>query len=223
VFERFTERARDVVVFAQDEARQLKHNYIGTEHLLLGLLREEEGLARRFLVVQGVTLEDARREVKRVIGVGGDVASGQIPFTPRAKKALESALREAQALGHNYIGTEHILLGVEDQDEGVAAQILLDLGLSAELVRSEIFRMLTAPRRRKQEPDEVEEASFFEPQSPPLAPDVVAELARLSREKQDALQSGDLERAAMLRAREGRLISAARQLIRVWNEKNGLT
>jgi ATP-dependent Clp protease ATP-binding subunit ClpA len=223
VFERFTERARDVVVFAQDEARLLKHNYIGTEHLLLGLLREEEGLAERFLGVQGVTLEDVRRDVKRVIGVGGDVTSGQIPFTPRAKKALESALREAQALGHNYIGTEHILLGVEDQDEGVAAQILLDLGLSAELVRSEIFRMLTAPQRRKQESDEVEEASFFEPQSPPLAPDVVAELARLSREKQDALQSGDLERAAMLRAREGRLISAARQLIRVWNEKNGLT
>jgi ATP-dependent Clp protease ATP-binding subunit ClpC len=170
VFERFTARARQVPVYAQDEARVLKHNYIGTEHLLLGLLREEEGLAGRFLVVQGVTLEDVRREVKRVIGVGGDVTSGQILFTPRAKKALESALREAQALGHNYIGTEHILLGVEDQDEGVAAQILLDLGLSAELVRSEIFRMLTAPQRRKQEPDEVEEASFFEPQSPPLAP-----------------------------------------------------
>jgi ATP-dependent Clp protease ATP-binding subunit ClpC len=142
VFERFTERARQVVVLAQDEARVLKHNYIGTEHLLLGLLREEEGLAARVLERMDVTLEDVRSQVARVIGPGDEVASGQIPFTPRAKKVLEYSLREARSLGSNYIGTEHILLGIARENEGVASRILLQFGVDAEKLRDETVRLL---------------------------------------------------------------------------------
>src|SRR6478735_276340 len=109
MFERFTERARQVVVLAQEEARTLKHNYIGTEHILLGLLREEEGLAARVLESLDITVERVRAQVVRIVGSGEEVTSGQIPFTPRAKKVLELALREALSLGHNYIGTMHIL------------------------------------------------------------------------------------------------------------------
>ena len=112
MFERFTEKARQVVVLAQDEAQALGHNYIGTEHLLLGLLREREGLAARVLHSLDVTVEEVRAQVARIVGRGDEVRAGMIPFTPRAKKALELALREAQALGHNYIGTEHVLLGL---------------------------------------------------------------------------------------------------------------
>jgi ATP-dependent Clp protease ATP-binding subunit ClpC len=143
VFERFTERARQAVVLAQGEARALKHNYIGTEHLLLGLLREEEGIAARVLVSFGVTLEAAQVAVTSIVGVGDEAASGQIPFTPRAKKVLELSLREALSLGHNYIGTEHMLLGIVRENEGVAAQILVDLGASAETIRGEIVRLLS--------------------------------------------------------------------------------
>ena len=145
MFERFTERAREVVVLAQDEARALKHNYIGTEHILLGLLREEEGLAARVLASLRVSLEDARAAVERVIGEGDEVTTGQIPFTPRAKKVLELALREALSLGHNYIGTEHVLLGLVRENDGVAARILLDFDADAEKVRTEILRVLSEP------------------------------------------------------------------------------
>jgi ATP-dependent Clp protease ATP-binding subunit ClpC len=146
VFERFTERARQVVVLAQDEARGLKHNYIGTEHLLLGLLREEEGLAARVLASIGVTVDAVRAQVGQMIGEGDSVAKGQIPFTPRAKKVLELSLREALSLGHNYIGTEHVLLGVVRENRGVASRILLDLGTDAEAIRNEIVRMLGGMR-----------------------------------------------------------------------------
>ena len=117
MFERFTERARQVVVLAQEEARTLKHNYIGTEHILLGLLREEEGLAARVLESLDITVERVRAQVVRIVGSGEEVTSGQIPFTPRAKKVLELALREALSLGHNYIGTEHILLGLVREND----------------------------------------------------------------------------------------------------------
>jgi len=150
VFERFTERARQVVVLAQDEARALKHNYIGTEHILLGLLREEEGLAARVLDSLDITVEDVRANVARIVGQGEEVTTGQIPFTPRAKKVLELALREALSLGHNYIGTEHILLGLVRENEGVAARILLDFDADAEKIRNEIIRMLSGPGRRSQ-------------------------------------------------------------------------
>ena len=150
MFERFTERARQVVVLAQDEARALKHNYIGTEHILLGLLREEEGLAARVLESLDITVEEVRAQVARIVGQGDEVTTGQIPFTPRAKKVLELALREALSLGHNYIGTEHILLGLVRENEGVAARILLDFDADAEKIRNEIIRMLAGPGRREQ-------------------------------------------------------------------------
>ena len=148
MFERFTERARQVVVFSQEEARTLKHNYIGTEHILLGLLREEEGLAARVLESLGITAERVRTQVVRIVGYGEDVASGQIPFTPRAKKVLELALREALSLGHNYIGTEHILLGLVRENEGVAARILLDFDADSERVRMEVISLVSAGASR---------------------------------------------------------------------------
>jgi ATP-dependent Clp protease ATP-binding subunit ClpC len=150
MFERFTERARQVVVLAQEEARTLKHNYIGTEHILLGLLREEEGLAARVLESLDITVERVRAQVVRIVGSGEEVTSGQIPFTPRAKKVLELALREALSLGHNYIGTEHILLGLVRENEGVAARILLDFDADSDKIRNEVIRMLSGPGGRRQ-------------------------------------------------------------------------
>src|SRR5664279_1003920 len=149
MFERFTERARKVVVLAQEEARDLKHNYIGTEHLLLGLLREGDGVATRVLGTLEVALEDVRGEVMRIVGEGDHETQGQIPFTPRAKKVLELALREALSLGHNYIGTEHVLLGLVRESEGVAARILNDLDVDADRVRQEIMRVLAGPAKRQ--------------------------------------------------------------------------
>jgi ATP-dependent Clp protease ATP-binding subunit ClpC len=142
MFERFTERARQVVVLAQEEARALKHNYIGTEHLLLGLLREEEGIAARVLESLEVTVEEVRAQVANIVGEGDEVPGAQIPFTPRAKNVLELALREALSLGHNHVGTEHVLLGLVREGEGVAARILLDLGVTAEAVRDAVIRQL---------------------------------------------------------------------------------
>jgi ATP-dependent Clp protease ATP-binding subunit ClpA len=146
MFERFTEKARQVVVYAQDEAQALKHHYIGTEHLLLGLLREEEGLAARALASLDVTLDGVRAQVARIVGPGDQATVGQIPFTPRAKKVLELALREALALGHNYIGTEHVLLGIARENEGVAMQILLDFDADAEKIRTGVVELLSNPR-----------------------------------------------------------------------------
>src|SRR5512134_847903 len=150
MFERFTERARQVVVLAQEEARTLKHNYIGTEHILLGLLREDEGLAARVLESLDITVERVRAQVVRIVCSGEEVTSGQIPFTPRAKKVLELALREALSLGHNYIGTEHILLGLVRENEGVAARILLDFDADSDKIRNEVIRMLSGPGGRRQ-------------------------------------------------------------------------
>jgi ATP-dependent Clp protease ATP-binding subunit ClpC len=145
VFERFTERARQVVVLAQDEARTLRHNYIGTEHLLLGLLREERGLAAHALDALGITEEAARARVAEIVGQGAGITTGQIPFTPRAKEVLELALREALSFGHNYIGTEHILLGLVRENGGVGARILLDLGVDADQVRGALLPLLSGP------------------------------------------------------------------------------
>ena len=141
MFERFTDEARQVVVLAQDEARALRHNYIGTEHILLGLLREEEGLAARLLESLSVTAQDVRAQVARIVGQGDEVTTGQIPFTPRAKKVLELALREALSLGHGYIGTEHILIALVRENEGVAVQILRDFDADAEKIRNEVIRL----------------------------------------------------------------------------------
>ena len=143
MFERFTERARQVVVLAQEEARTLKHNYIGTEHLLLGILREDEGLAARVLGSLDITVEGVRAQIARIVGQGDEVTQGMIPFTPRAKKVLELSLREAEALKHGDIGTEHILLAIVSQNEGVAARILLAFDADAETIRGEVIRMLS--------------------------------------------------------------------------------
>jgi Clp amino terminal domain, pathogenicity island component/UvrB/uvrC motif len=206
VFERFTERARQVVVLAQDEARSLRHNYIGTEHLLLGLIREQEGLAARVLSSFDVTVDEVRAQVTRVIGEGDEVTSGQIPFTPRAKKVLELSLREALSLGHNYIGTEHILLGLVRENEGVAARILIQYGATAEAVRNETIGMLSgAPPRI---PAAVEEASVV----PPAAPDSLGdELGRLRADKERAIEAQDFERAVALREEERRVARTARE------------
>jgi ATP-dependent Clp protease ATP-binding subunit ClpC len=143
VFERFTDRARRVVVLAQEEARLLNHNYIGTEHILLGLIHEGEGVAAKALESLGISLEAVRAQVEEIIGQGGSSPSGHIPFTPRAKKVLELSLREALQLGHNYIGTEHILLGLIREGEGVAAQVLVKLGADLSRVRQQVIQLLS--------------------------------------------------------------------------------
>src|SRR5450755_811427 len=144
MFERFTDRARRVVVLAQEEARILNHNYIGTEHILLGLLREDEGVAAQALKALDISLETVRQQVEEIIGQGQQARSGHIPFTPRAKKVLELSLREALQLGHNYIGTEHILLGLIREGHGVAAQVLVRLGADLDRVRQQVVELVDA-------------------------------------------------------------------------------
>jgi ATP-dependent Clp protease ATP-binding subunit ClpC len=143
VFERFTDRARRVVVLAQEEARRLDHNFIGTEHLLLGLLDERDGVAAQALLEIGVSLGDARTKVAEVVGRGAGTPSGHVPFTPRAKKVLELSLREALELGHNYIGTEHILLGMLREGDGVGAEVLGQLGADLARVRHTVIRLVS--------------------------------------------------------------------------------
>jgi ATP-dependent Clp protease ATP-binding subunit ClpC len=143
VFERFTERARRVVVLAQEEAGMLNHNYIGTEHILLGLIHEGEGVAAKALESLGISLEDVRADVEQIIGRGESAQAGQIPFTPRAKKVLELSLRESLQLGHNYIGTEHVLLGLAREGEGVGAQVLQKRGADLESVRARVVSLLS--------------------------------------------------------------------------------
>ncbi len=147
MFERFTDRARRVVVLAQQEARELGHNYIGTEHILLGMVREGEGVAVEALKSLGISLETVRHQVEEMIGRGQDEPSGHIPFTPRAKKVLELSLRESHQFGHRYIGTEHILLGVIREGEGVAAQVLIKLGADLSRVREQVLQILGAHAR----------------------------------------------------------------------------
>ena len=144
MFERFTDRARRVVVLAQEEARMLNHNYIGTEHILLGLIHEGEGVAAKALESLGISLEGVRQQVEEIIGQGQQAPSGHIPFTPRAKKVLELSLREALQLGHNYIGTEHGLLGLIREGEGVAAQVLVKLGADLSTAREGVIRAIGA-------------------------------------------------------------------------------
>src|ERR671927_377865 len=149
MFERFTDRARRVGVLAQEEARMLNHNYIGTEHILLGLIHEGEGVAAKALESLGISLEGVRQQVEEIIGQGQQAPSGHIPFTPRAKKVLELSLREALQLGHNYIGTEHILLGLIREGEGVAAQVLVKLGADLSRVRQQVIQLA---REKKLDP-----------------------------------------------------------------------
>jgi ATP-dependent Clp protease ATP-binding subunit ClpC len=143
VFERFTDRSRRVVVLAQEEARLLNHNYIGTEHILLGLVCEDGGIAHRALDSLHISVQAVRTEVREIVGQGRAVPTGHIPFTPRAKKVLELALREALQLGHKYIGTEHILLGLVREGEGVGAQVLEKLGADLDRVHQTVIQLLS--------------------------------------------------------------------------------
>ncbi len=143
MFEKFTDKARRVVVLAQEEAKLLNHNYIGTEHILLGLIHEGEGVAAKALEALGINLESVREQVQEIIGQGQQAPTGHIPFTPRAKKVLELSLREALQLGHSYIGTEHLLLGLIREGEGVAAQVLTKLGADTNKVRQQVIQLLS--------------------------------------------------------------------------------
>ncbi len=159
MFERFTDRARRVVVLAQEEARLLNHSYIGTEHILLGLIHEGEGVAAKAMESLGISLEAVRNQVEEIIGQGGSSPSGHIPFTPRAKKVLELSLREALQLGHNYIGTEHILLGLIREGEGVAAQVLVKLGADLSRVRQQVIQLLSGYQGGQGKPGEPQPAA----------------------------------------------------------------
>jgi ATP-dependent Clp protease ATP-binding subunit ClpA len=191
-----------VVVLGQDEARHFKHNYIGTEHLLLGLLREEEGVAARVLQTLDITVEEVRAQVARIVGEGDEVTTGQIPFTPRAKKVLELALRESVSLGHNHIGTEHVLLGIVRENDGVAARILLDFGADAEKVRNEVIRTVSGHVRFPPRPMPPELLDF--------PPHMQNEIMLVRRKKEQAIENQSFEQAARLRELEGRLVKLAR-------------
>ena len=203
MFERFTDRARQVVVEAQAEARQLRHNYIGSEHILLGLLNVEEGVAGRILLPLGVTVEDVRADVVRVVGEGPAVTTGQIPFTPDGKKLLELALREAQAVGDQHIGTEHLLLAVLSVEKGVVPKILEQRGLAPETIRGKVTEALAGPRDPPFPPAPRKPL-------PPMPPELAAEIEQVREEKKSAIDAHDFERAAMLRDEERRLIAVAR-------------
>jgi ATP-dependent Clp protease ATP-binding subunit ClpA len=153
MFERFTDRARRVLVLAQEEARLLNHSFIGTEHILLGLIHEGEGVAAKALESLGISLEAVREKVEETIGPAGSAPTGSPPFTPRAKKVLELSLREALQLGHNYIGTEHMLLGLVREGEGVAAQVLVSLGADLTRVRQQVIQLLSGYQGREGEGD----------------------------------------------------------------------
>src|SRR5512134_1610958 len=182
MFERFTDRARRVVVLAQEEARMLSHNYIGTEHILLGLIHEGEGVAAKALESLGISLEAVRAQVEEIIGQGQQAPSGHIPFTPRAKKVLELSLREALQLGHNYIGTEHILLGLIREGEGVAAQVLQKLGADLNRVRQTVIQLLSGYTGGKGEPASPEQTGQQSGQGSMVLDQFGRNLTQLARE-----------------------------------------
>jgi ATP-dependent Clp protease ATP-binding subunit ClpA len=244
VFERFTDRARRVVVLAQEEARMLNHNYIGTEHILLGLIHEGEGVAAKALESLGISLEAVRQQVEELIGQGQQAPSGHIPFTPRAKKVMELASREATELGHNYIGTEHILLGLIREGGGVAAQVMLQLGADLARVRRQVVELLYpsgrgvtsySPRLGKRARARLLDDALARVDAldrrlsaierwlgmrPNLA-DVDQEIAVVRREKEAAIDTQDFEAAAALRDREKELLTARASREKEWAAATG--
>jgi hypothetical protein len=233
MFERFTDRARRVVVLAQEEARMLNHNYIGTEHILLGLIHEGEGVAAKALESLGISLEAVRQQVEEIIGQGQQAPSGHIPFTPRAKKVLELSLREALQLGHNYINTEHVLLGLIREGEGVAAQVLVRLGADLNRVRQQVIGMLHG---RDPEPagPVPERATVFRVQAGlaaverrladlekrvgagPYTSDLDEQIELVRAEKESAAEGQNPEKAASLRDREKELLADKATRQRQW-------
>jgi hypothetical protein len=228
MFERFTDRARRVVVLAQGEARMLDHDYIGTEHILLGLIHEGEGVAAKALESLGISLDAVRQQVEELIGRGQQAPSGHIPFTPRGKKVLELSLRESLQLGHNYIGTEHILLGLIREGDGVAAQVLVKLGADLNRVRQQVIQLLhgyqaqEATRQSalvkevKVRLDVVEGRLAALEQRAGIGPDTSdldGEIDRIRGERHAAADAEEYEQAASLRDQEKELLAskAARQ------------
>ena len=219
MFERFTERARRVVVLAQDEARMLNHDWIGTEHLLLGLIGEGGGVAARALESLGISLDAVRRQVEEVIGQGEQAPPEHMPFTPRAKKVLELAFREARALGHNYIGTEHLLLGLIREGDGVAAQVLVRLGADLNRAREQVIQLLQAGQG---DDDVLARVGLLDRRLAaierwvgmrPELDDLDQEIAQARREKEAAIDRGDFEAAVARRGEEkqGRAARTARE------------
>jgi len=197
MFQRFTDRARRAVHLAQEEARLLRHDCVGTEHLLLGLLYEGEGVAAKALESLGISREDVRGQVEEIIGHGQGSRPGHIPFTRRAKKVLELSLREALALGHHYIGTEHLLLGLLREGEGIAAQVLTRLGADHAPVQERVLSILRG---------ECEQADPQTQLAADLA-DTAEQLAEVRRRKEAAFDTGDLDAAAALRDQEKQLLA----------------
>jgi ATP-dependent Clp protease ATP-binding subunit ClpA len=245
MFERFTDRARRVVVLAQEEARMLNHNYIGTEHLLLGLVHEGHGVAAEALESLGIGLEAVRQQVEQIIGRGNQAPSGHIPFTPRAKKVTELALREADALGNGHVDTEHLLLGLVREGDGVAAQVLARLGGDLNSVRQQVILLLPRqagtgaisahPRRSKRERNRLVDDALarFGPVDQRLAAierwvgltpdldDLDQEIAHVRREKESAIDSQDFEAAAALRDKEKEVIDRRISREKEWTATTG--
>jgi ATP-dependent Clp protease ATP-binding subunit ClpA len=221
MFERFTDRARRVVVLAQEEARMLNHGYIGTEHLLLGLVHEGEGLAAKALETMDISLEKVRHEVEALIGEGKEPPGGHIPFTPRAKKVLELSLKESNQLGHNYIGTEHILLGVIREGHGVAAQVLVKLGADLKRMRQQVLQLdhgyagdapaeVRAAAASTVTINDILERLAAVERWVGIGPDtrdLDQDISQARRDKEAAIETQDFEAAARLRDSEKRLIA----------------
>jgi hypothetical protein len=241
MFERFTDRARRAVALAQEEAKRLNHNYIGTEHILLGLIHEGEGVAAKALESLGISLDAVRQQVEEIIGQGQQPPSEHVPFTPRAKKVLELSLRESKQLGHSYIGTEHILLGLIREGDGVAAQVLVKLGADLNRVRQQVIQLLHGyqgeePRLARRPPEEGEPVAEVQARLDviearltgidfllvaveqrvgirPDTADLDEQIDTVRGERQAAADAQNYEQAAALRDREKELLAdkAARQ------------
>ena len=213
MFERFTDRARRVVVLAQEEARHLDHDYIGTEHILLGLIHEGEGVAATSLESLGISLEAVRAQVEEIIAQGPSAPTGHIPFTPRAKKVLELSLREALGLGHNYVGTEHILLGLIREGDGVAAQVLVKLGADLARVRQQVVQVLSGYAGGE---DVGARMRLVRMTVPDDLREVEEQLAQVRQKKEAAIQAQDFEKAATLRDQEEQLLTRLAERERAW-------
>ena len=222
MFERFTERARRVVVLAQDEARTLNHDWIGTEHLLLGLIGEGNGVAAKALESMGISLAAVRQQVEEIIGQGEQAPPEHMPFTPRAKKVLELAFREARALGHNYIGTEHILLGLIREGDGVAAQALVRLGADLNRAREQVIELL---QEGQGDDDVLARVDLLDRRLAaierwvgirPDLDDLDQEIAQVRRDKEAADARQDSQAATALRGKEKQLLAARADREKEW-------
>ena len=213
MFERFTDRARRVIVLAQEEARLLNHNYIGTEHLLLGLAREGQDVAATALERLGIRLEALRSQVEEIIGRGPRAPSGHVPFTPRAKKVLELSLREAKELGHDYIGTEHLLLGLIREGEGVAAQVLVKLGADLSRARGQVIELLSGHAGAVQAGARTRLVRMTVPDDLRKAEE---QLAAVRQRKEAAVDAEEFDRAAALRDQERKLAARVAERERAW-------